>query len=260
LTVKTHTIVFATEGGTGNGTKNNPTDIETAINMFPGKNAIIVVDGNNGPVDDFNNPLQLLPGQALLGGDSVVPLHAAHGGGSVNFHVPGARPTLVGDNTAANLIQMYTNSQNEVFGLDLAGDFFDGVKGVNMYRGIVKNMFISGAQGNGIDFAQYNTIDHPSSFIHIKDNLIVDSNFDGVLVRSNLYDNRYHFQTVRIDYNIILHSGEDGIDISNRLTSSGTKLFQSVSIHNVVANYNSQGIQISNLAADFSTIYQRVNI
>src|SRR5262249_12607864 len=109
LTVKTHTIVFATEGGTGNGTKNNPTDLQTAVDMFPDKNAIIVVEGNNGPFisgTDFGQPLQLHPGEALLGGDSVVPLHDANGGATVKFHVPGERPTLTGTDSGLNLIDM----------------------------------------------------------------------------------------------------------------------------------------------------------
>src|SRR5262249_27431495 len=130
LTVKTHTIVFATEGGTGNGTKNNPTNIEDAIALGAslGKNAIIVVDGNNGPIDDFDNPIQLAPGQALLGGDSVVPLHEAHGGATVNFHAPGDRPTLVGDDSTLNLVQMAgAGTQNEIVGLNLNGAFANGV-------------------------------------------------------------------------------------------------------------------------------------
>src|SRR5207248_5928458 len=81
LTVSTHTIVFANGGGTGSGAKGDPTDLNnvngaldtTALNHGTGSNAIIRVDGGNGNVN-VTNPFQLLPGQALIGGGSVIPL------------------------------------------------------------------------------------------------------------------------------------------------------------------------------------------
>ena len=96
LTVKTHTIVFAEAGGTGNGTKGNPTSLENApaLAAAKGANAIIVVRGEAGQINLGGQPVQLADGQALLGGDSRVRLtDAGDSDIHLGFHAPGARPT-----------------------------------------------------------------------------------------------------------------------------------------------------------------------
>ncbi|MFO1056383.1 MAG: inverse autotransporter beta domain-containing protein, partial [Dongiaceae bacterium] len=100
LTVKTHTIVFASANGdpSGRGTKGDPVSLDNAVALAEslGRNAIIVVQGNDGPIE-VSQPLQLASGQALLGGGSKVPLHdSGNSDVTVGFKVPGSRPTLVG--------------------------------------------------------------------------------------------------------------------------------------------------------------------
>src|SRR5262245_37892529 len=117
LTVSTHTIVFANGGGTGDGSKGNPADLNNVngalntlgLNGGTGSNAIILVDGGNGTVG-VNNPFQLLQGQALIGGGSTVPLTGAKTGKTVNFAFDGTTPTLVGAGDGSkNLIEMAFN-------------------------------------------------------------------------------------------------------------------------------------------------------
>src|SRR6266478_2648013 len=79
LTVSTHTIVFANGTGGGTGVQGSETGLQGAPALAPGlngntgSNAIIVADGSAGEIS-VTNPLQLLPGQALIGGGSVVGL------------------------------------------------------------------------------------------------------------------------------------------------------------------------------------------
>src|SRR5262245_14875568 len=139
LTVSTHTIVFANGGGTGDGSKGNPADLNnvngvlntTGLNGGTGSNAIILVDGGAGNVN-VNNPFQLLQGQALIGGGSVVPLTGVKSGKTVDFQFDGSRPTLSGGISTANLVQMASGTQNEVFGLNMTGPMYNAVLGLNM--------------------------------------------------------------------------------------------------------------------------------
>ena len=48
----------------------------------------------------MTNPFQMLQGQALIGGGSVVPLTGVKTGKTVDFAFDGTRPTLVGNNSA----------------------------------------------------------------------------------------------------------------------------------------------------------------
>src|SRR5262249_45140094 len=90
LTVSTHTIVFANSGGAGSGAKGSPIDLNAAPAVAPGlnggtgSNAIILADGAAGTIG-VTNPLQLQPGQALIGGGSIVALHGAKTGKTVDF-------------------------------------------------------------------------------------------------------------------------------------------------------------------------------
>ena len=68
----------------------------------------------------------------------MVPLTGAKSGKTVDFSFSGTKPTLVGENGGNNLIQMARGSQNEIFGLDLAGSFSNGIYGFNMEQAIAK--------------------------------------------------------------------------------------------------------------------------
>jgi hypothetical protein len=215
LTVKTHTIVFAQEGAPddASGTKGDPISLNSAVARAEalGNNAIIVVEGGSSGIV-VDQPLQLASGQALLGGGSHVPLSDGNGH-STNFNVPGARPTLLGTNVDANLIQMASGSQNEVFGLNLAGDFSNGVAAVDMERAIVKQTAIDGSDpgvGNGIYVRNNGGVS--SAFIHLENNTITGMSENGILVVNGFYDLGGSFsQTIRIDDNTIVGVGRHGI-------------------------------------------------
>jgi hypothetical protein len=232
LTVKTHTIVFASADGspTGKGTKSDPISLDAAVARGEslGKNAIIVVEGDAGSIG-VTQPLQLGAGQALLGGDSVVPLHSTKGI-TENFNVPGSRPTLVGTDSGSSMIRMYSGSQNEIFGLDLTGNMLDGIFGVNMERAIVKQTSIDPPVANGIELVQDGPGAQSSSFVHIEDNTIIGAGVDGILVANDLYDGRAHTQTVIIDHNTANSNGADGIALLNGVRSAGTVLSQAAVI------------------------------
>jgi hypothetical protein len=249
LTVKTHTIVFASADGspTGKGTKNDPISLDAAVARGEslGKNAIIVVQGDAGDIG-VDQPLQLGPGQALLGGDSVVPLHSTKGI-TENFNVPGSRPTLVGTDSSSSMIRMYSGSQNEIFGLNLTGNMLDGIFGVNMERAIVKQTSIDPPVANGIELVQDGPGAQSSSFVHIEDNTIIGAGVDGILVASDLYDGRAHTQTVIIDHNTANSNGANGIEVVNFVGGDGTVLSQGVAIAYNTANANGTGAVIPTL-------------
>jgi hypothetical protein len=236
LTVKTHTIVFAKEGAspTGKGTKDDPVALDQAPARAAslGQNAIIVVPGNGGDIT-VAQPLQLAAGQALLGGGSKVPLHDTQGR-IANFNVPGTRPTLVGTDAGANLIDMAAGSQNEVLGLDLAGEMSNGVFGLNMERAIVKQTGVAGTFQNGVALLQGYASGAPSppasAFLHIADNSIGGAGEDGILVHTLLTDGVAREQTVIVAGNTVEGTGYGGIDLFTRVTGAGTALSQSVTI------------------------------
>jgi hypothetical protein len=250
LTVKTHTIVFASADGspTGKGTKNDPISLDAAAarGQDLGKNAIIVVQGDAGDIG-VDQPLQLSAGQALLGGGSVVPLHSTKGI-TENFNVPGSRPTLVGTDSGSSMIRMYSGSQNEIFGLNLTGNMLDGIFGVNMERAIVKQTSIDPPVANGIELVQDGPGAQSSSFVHIEDNTIIGAGVDGILVASDLYDGRAHTQTVIIDHNTANSNGANGIELFNGVGSAGTVLSQAVLIAYNTANSNGSG-GVTNMVA-----------
>src|SRR5262249_53654341 len=149
-----------------------------ALGAKLGKNAIIVAEGDNGAFvggTDFTQPLQLQPGQALLGGGSVVPLHdSSNHGVTKNFDVPGTRPTVVGNDANANLINMYSGSQNRITGLDLVGPFSNGVYGHNMVRAVITGNSITGGAGDGI-FLRQKGGTPSSSFVDVSGNLVANN-------------------------------------------------------------------------------------
>jgi hypothetical protein len=142
LTRKTHTIVFAENGGTGTGTQADPTSLEDApaLAAAKGRNAIIVVEGDAGPITLSGQPLQLENGQTLLGGDSKVVLHDAGDSGiAATLHAPGEPPLVIGSDSSGNLIDLYSGGQNRVTGLDFAGSFDAAIFGSSMQRVIVNS-------------------------------------------------------------------------------------------------------------------------
>ncbi|MFO1058134.1 MAG: inverse autotransporter beta domain-containing protein [Dongiaceae bacterium] len=206
LTVKTHTIVFAEEGGTGNGTKGNPTSLENApaLAAAKGQNAIIVVRGDAGPIDLSGQPLQLENGQALLGGGSTVRLTDAEDSDiRTGFHAPGARPTVIGSTSSANLIQMYSGGQNRVTGLDLEGSFANAIFGSNMQRAIVTDNFIDPPASNGILLHNSGAAIPTSQFAYIARNSVDGAGSAGIAVKSYLSDALAHTQTIVIADNIV---------------------------------------------------------
>jgi hypothetical protein len=282
LTVKTHTIVFAQEGAPddASGTKNDPISLNAAVARAQslGKNAIIVVEGGSSGIV-VDQPLQLASGQALLGGGSKVPLTDG-GGHSVNFHVPGQRPTLVGTSTGLDLIDMAPGSQNEVFGLDLTGQMFNGIYGLNMQRAIVKQVNIDPPVANGIYIKQDSTLSpgaQASSFVHLESNSVVSAGGNGILVTNLLEDGAGHSQTVIIDHNTASYNFENGIVVANLVSGSGTSLSQAAEIFGNVANGNGSlgmvptlqplldaeggiGIAVANLAISSGAIAQDLAI
>ncbi|MFO1057278.1 MAG: hypothetical protein U1E53_09960, partial [Dongiaceae bacterium] len=215
LTVKTHTIVFAEAGGTGNGTKGNPTSLENApaLAAAKGANAIIVVRGEAGPINLSGQPVQLEDGQALLGGDSRVRLtDAGDSDIHVGFHAPGARPTVIGSTSSANLIQMYAGGQNRVTGLDMAGSFDNAVFGLNMERAIVTDNNIDPPAGNGIFLLNSGPGVPGSQFAYIARNSVDGAGSAGIAVKSYLSDTLAHTQTVVIADNTVTNAGSNGIE------------------------------------------------
>jgi hypothetical protein len=142
--------------------------------------------------------------------------------------------------------RMYSGSQNEIFGLNLTGNMLDGIFGVNMERAIVKQTFIdppapNGIVANGIELVQDGPGAQSSSFVHIEDNTIIGAGVDGILVASDLYDGRAHTQTVIIDHNTANSNGANGIELFNGVGSAGTVLSQAVLIAYNTANSNGSG-------------------
>jgi hypothetical protein len=219
LTVKTHTIVFAEAGGTGNGTKGNPTDLQSAVNLFPNGNAIIVVEGENGPFiagpDFASTGLQLHDGQALIGGGATVPLHAADGRWTASFHAPGDRPTLQGSSSAFNLVNMYSGGQNRVTGLDLVGSFGTAIFGSNMQRAIITDNFIDPPPpplGNGIFLQNAGSGVPTSQFLYVARNTVVGAPQAQIAIHSYLTDGLAHSQTIAIVDNTVT-GGRYGIAV-----------------------------------------------
>jgi parallel beta-helix repeat protein len=245
LTVKTHTIVFASADGspTGKGTKNDPISLDAAAarGQDLGKNAIIVVQGDAGDIG-VDQPLQLSAGQALLGGGSVVPLHSTKGI-TENFNVPGSRPTLVGSDSGQDLIDMASGSQNEIFGLDLTGQMSNGIFGLNMERAIVKQTNIDPPIANGIYIVQATEAGPTpaSSFVHLESNTVIGASENGIKVANFLFDGATHSQTVIIDHNTANGNGYNGIVALNLVGGSGTALSQNLVIAYNTANGNGSG-------------------
>jgi hypothetical protein len=215
LTGKTDTIVFAENGGTGNGTKGDPTSLEDApaLAAAKGKNAIIVVEGDGGPITLTGQPLQLADGQALLGGDSKVVLRDAGDSGiEATLHAPGERPTILGTNSAANLIQMYSGGQNRVTGLDMAGSFDAAIFGLNMQRAIITDNNIDPPAGNGIFLLNGGGPVPTSQFAYIARNSVDGAGSAGIAVKSYLADGLAHTQTVIIVDNTVTNAGSNGIE------------------------------------------------
>jgi hypothetical protein len=247
LTVKTHTIYFANGTGGGDGTKQSPTDIANAVSGAPaGSNAIIVADGGAGVIG-VGNPLNLQPGQALLGGDSTVRLTGADSGQSVNFHVPGSHPTLSGGTTDSNLIQMASGSQNRVSGLDLTGAFSNAVAGTDMERAIVIGNNIDGGDpgvGNGVYLLNLGGM--RSAFVDIRQNTISNMSQNGVLI-VNEFDglSGVFTQTIQVADNTIVSAGNNGIWMETGVYSATLSQSFNFSGNSIVApGYN--GIRIDN--------------
>jgi hypothetical protein len=243
LTGKTHTIVFAENGGTGNGTKGDPTSLEDApaLAAAKGRNAIIVVEGDGGPITLAGQPVQLENGQALLGGDSKVVLHDAGDSGiQATLHAPGERPTILGADSAANLINMYSGGQNRVTGLDLAGSFDNAIFGLNMSRAVVTDNFIDPPAGNGIFLQNSGAAIPASQLAYIARNTIEDAAGDGIAVKSYLSDTLAHTQAVAIIGNTISDAGRDGIFVMGIFqglpSASQSVLIASNSIEGAAAN------------------------
>jgi hypothetical protein len=256
LTVKTHTIVFADAGGAGKGTKVDPIDLNAAPGLEPGKNAIIVAMGDDGPIG-IAGPLQLDAGQALIGGGSKVKLTGADSGQSVTFHAPGARPTLIGNDTEAELVELAAGGQNRVTGLDLAGDFNNGIFGADMARAVITDNSIDGADpgvGDGILLA--NDGGAASSFIDIARNTISNMSGNGIRVASYLRGaaspGGAFSQQIEIAGNTVGNVGANGIAVSTRLY--GAVATQAIAIYaNHVVGAGQNGIAVTNaLIADGS--------
>jgi hypothetical protein len=219
LTVKTHTIFFANGTGGGSGTQGSPTDLAGAVSNAPaGSNAIIVAGGGAGVIG-VANPLNLQPGQALLGGNSSVKLTGADSGQSVTFHVPGSRPTLSGGTTTANLIEMASGSQNRVSGVDLTGDFSNGIAGTDMERAIIIGNNIDGGDpgvGNGVYLKNLGGV--PSAFVDVRNNTISHMSENGILIVNAFYGLPGTFsQSIRIADNTISDAGRNGIAMYTRV-------------------------------------------
>jgi hypothetical protein len=264
LTGKTHTIVFAEEGGSGTGTKGNPTNLldAPALAAAKGKNAIIVVKGDAGPITLSGQPVQLANGQALLGGDSHVVLRDAGDSGiRANFHAPGARPTILGTDSAANLIDMASGGQNRVTGLDLAGSFDAAIFGLNMERAIITDNFIDPPAGNGI-FLQNSGGPVPTNQLaYIARNSVEGAASAGIAVKSYLADGLAHTQTIIIVDNTITNAGGHGIE--HTASDSGiTSLTEAVLIAgNSISTVGGYGIaELQALNAIPGVVSQRLAI
>jgi hypothetical protein len=272
LTVSTHTIVFANGPGGGSGVQGSPTGLQGAPGLAPGlngntgSNAIIVADGTAGNIN-ITNPLQLLPGQALIGGGSVVKLTGVKTGLHVNFLFPGSRPTLVGNGSTKDLVHMASGSQNEVFGLNLTGAFLNGVYGANMERAIVKRSNIDfGVQpdqtdGNNGVLITERTDGPSSSFVHIAYNTVINAP-DSAFEVENKFSGSVHLQTVVINQNTVSGGpGDDAIEVGNDLEFTGTVLSQKVSINdNTVASFAGEAIHVENNAISGAAISQVLTI
>jgi hypothetical protein len=266
LTVSTHTIVFANSGGAGNGTKKSPIDLNAAPTLAPGlnggtgSNAIILADGAAGNIG-VTNPLQLLNGQALIGGGSTVLLTGAKTGEHVNFHFPGERPTLTGNGNTKNLVQMNPGGQNEIFGLNFTGSFYKAIFGLNMERAIVKRSFVSGGTGDAAVYLdQSGGGAQASSFVHIAYNSITGA-FDAIEVRNENITDGTRTQTVVINENTLIDNGGAGIATHIDVTSAGTVFSQSLLIdNNFVTGNGGNGIEIFNDARTSASIVQSVVI
>jgi hypothetical protein len=262
LTVKTHTIVFAREGGTGNGTKDNPTSLENApaLAAAKGQNAIIVVEGNNGDFvagTDFTQGVQLLPGQVLVGGHANVLLHDAHGDVQAGFKAPGSRPTLVGTTSTANLINLYEGAQNGVIGLNLTGAFKNGIFGLNGERDVIVGNSIGGAANDGIYLFHNGASPITSSFVRIWSNTVTGNGGDGIDVTNVVTEGTAITQAVQIQGNTADGNFFDGIVVYNRAVSAGSVISQSVQIDNNDARFNGYaGIAPVNAASSGGIVSQ----
>src|SRR5204863_8996011 len=148
----------------------------------------------------------------------------------------------VGENGGNNLIQMARGSQNEIFGLDLAGSFSNGIYGFNMEQAIAKENDIASAGGNGIFL--FATNPPTSQFVHIDDNTVISAGQAGIRVES-IFDNGSSFsQTVTIDDNTVLHSVAKGIYV-DAVVKNGSTLNQNVTIDpNTVISNGRAGINV----------------
>jgi hypothetical protein len=261
LTVSTHKVVFVDATGTpaGSGRQTDPMDLGSAPGRFPGKNEIIIAQGDQGDLV-LANPVRLQDGQALLGGGTPVGITLVGGpesGRHIAFTPPGSRPTVVGTDGTADLIELASGGQNRVTGLSLAGAFADGIHGLNLYRGIVTDNDIGGASGNGIWLAQTGAGAQPSSAVYIARNLVAGSASDGILVRNALSDGLGHTQLAAIVDNRVSGSGADGIAVSSTVSGPGTALAQGLLVAGNDASANgSDGFRLSNVALGGGSIGQ----
>jgi hypothetical protein len=260
LTVQTHTIVFANAGGTGSGSQGHPIDLNAAPALKPGRNAIIVAQGNNGPIG-ITNPLQLESGEALIGGASSVKLTGARSGQTVTFHAPGSRPTLVGGNGAANLVELASGGQNRVTGLDLTGAFDNGIFGLDVSRVVIDHNSIGGGVNDGIYLLHDGSGTVTSSFVEIALNQLSGNGGDGIDVTNRVTNGAAITQTVDIQGNTALGNSGVGIVVYNKAISPGSLISQAATLQsNTVVGNGGPGIYVGNIASLGGTIAQSLLI
>lgn len=232
-------IYYITARGTGDGSKNNPANIDYALNNSK-KNDILILLGDNG--DIFKNSIELKESQKLLSpGGHLRVSSGTEGSRKLTFKPTGKKATLRGSNHLTDSGLVVLKNNNTISGLNLnnwSGHHAIHGFGIAGKTIITNNTLTTGnidiltkpnnsfghsdvlisdnlIKENHNEAIKVQTVMGIKSKVEITKNTINRSEKSGILVSANGQQTNYNYI---INNNTIELSGENGIDVNNTST------------------------------------------
>lgn len=196
-------VYYITAGGTGDGSKDNPTNLTDAVNNSK-ENDVLILLGDNGEI--VHSSLPLKNGQKLLSPGGFLSVCADDNGSrQANFEPSGEKATLTGEltgNYSYNYIIL--QKDNSISGLNINRFQIRGSVSGNIN---INNNIIKDSNGDAITFGIYSPGETTTNIIN---NKIIDSGRDSIEL---MISGPETISNSLIANNKIENSGDSGIEI-----------------------------------------------
>lgn len=175
--VEVRDIWFVTAEGEGDGTRKNPTSLESLAELGANENDIIVVLADEGDIDTGDSGFQLLNGQKILspGGGYLILNSSMTEGRSARYEPTGEQSTLV-NTPYTDILLLADNTTVSGIRFNLGQDSIDG-KDIGGIININNNLIVN-SDNEAIEISNSNRV----TALNIKDNTIYNSGEDSIEV------------------------------------------------------------------------------